>query len=137
RRKTVERGQRPDCIERDLVVAQGLGNRERPSGPLAAFLGPRAAGAQKCAVGVRRRELPAGRQLFENVHRFPGAGLCLPDAPRTPEKLGQTTEIVALLELVASGSAEGDRLLERSDALLVLIRQDARSRAPLADLRAL
>src|SRR5262249_5468102 len=136
-RRPVERGQHPIGIDRDLVVSEGLGNRKRSSSPFAALVAASTAGTEKRSLGIGGGELATGRQELEDVDGFPSAVLRLRDPARTPEKLGQPAQVVALFQLVAEAAAKLNRLLQCRNPLVVLVGVVARAGAELEELGSL
>src|SRR5262249_40392077 len=134
-RQPLEPRQCAPGVDRDLVVAEGLGDRDRAACPLATFLLTRSDSAQERPLCIRSPELAPGRQLLEDLDGFPRPLLGLGDAARAPEKLGEVEKIVALFELVAEAAPKLDRLLESRNTFVVLIREVAGSRPQLEDLR--
>src|SRR5581483_780683 len=117
----LDRAERRAAAEPERLVAVLAGQLDPAARQLEALVAPRGAGALESDLGVAARELRAGRQPLEQREGRPAGAIRLDDAPGAPEELREAAEHAALAEHVGRGAVVGERLLERGDAVVVLV----------------
>src|SRR4029079_3078444 len=97
----------------------------------------RAGSVDKREVGARPRQVGARRKLLQQRHRVARGTQRVGTPPRAPQGLREPAQKIASLEPVAECAPELERLLERSDAFVVLVSEEARPGAGLEQLGSL
>src|SRR5206468_8816072 len=134
----VEELDRPHVVQRmqdDLGVAHALTESERLCAPGEGARLVLDVHADRRGRAISQREVAARRQLLEHLDRLPHRVVRLLDAVATPQTGRERAQREALVAAIADRTMDLERLLERGDRLVGLVREVALVRAPFEQLR--